>query len=125
MAIVKSFLYIFYGILCVFLILLVLIQKGSEEDLGGAFGGGGGAAESFLGARGDTTLKKVTVIFAILFFILSILIGALELNTQSASATEKTNQKKGTSTQKNKKDKGSSLPLKFHPRYNQNKKSCA
>lgn len=79
LGVLTIFLYVLYSFVCLLLILIVLVQPGGEEDLGGAFGGGGGSMDSFLGARGDTMLKKITVVFATLFFLLSIIIGVIEV----------------------------------------------
>ena len=87
MGVLKAFLYGIYVIVCLLLITIVLLQRGSEEELGGAFGGMGGGAENLLGARGDITLKKITAVFAAIFFLFSILIGVLELNTKVKSIT--------------------------------------
>lgn len=55
---------------CVFLILVVLLQTGKGADLAGAFGGAG--SQTAFGARGATTLlHKLTTISAIMFMITS------------------------------------------------------
>ena len=58
-------------ILCVFLILVVLLQTGKRADLAGAFGGGG--SQTAFGARGAATvLSKATTTIAILFMLTSL-----------------------------------------------------
>ncbi|QQE74017.1 preprotein translocase subunit SecG [Brevibacillus composti] len=58
------------------LIIVVLLQSGKSAGLSGAIGGG---AEQLMGkqkARGiDALLNKLTVVFATLFMIFSILLG--------------------------------------------------
>lgn len=56
---------------CLFLIVVVLLQSGKGADLAGAFGSGG--SQTALGARGAATvLTKATSIFAILFMLTSL-----------------------------------------------------
>ena len=59
--------------LCLFMILVILLQPGREGGMGGAFGGG--AATSAFGGQGATTfLSKVTAGCAVAFFITSLLL---------------------------------------------------
>jgi preprotein translocase subunit SecG len=56
---------------CMFLILVVLLQTGKSADLAGAFGGGG--SQTALGSRGAATLLgKLTTTSAVLFMITSL-----------------------------------------------------
>ncbi len=56
---------------CLFLIIVVLLQSGKGADLAGAFGSGG--SQTALGSRGAATvLTKATSIFAILFMLTSL-----------------------------------------------------
>jgi len=65
-----AFLTIIYVIVCVFLILVVLLQQGKSADWAGTFGGGG--SQTVFGARGaGTLLSKATTIAAIVFMLLS------------------------------------------------------
>ena len=64
-------LHILYVPVCVFLILVVLLQTGKRADLAGAFGGGG--SQTAFGARGAATLlAKVTTASAVLFMIVAL-----------------------------------------------------
>ena len=58
-------------IVCIFLIVVVLLQSGKAADLAGAFGGMG--SQTAFGPRGSATLlSKATTISAILFMFTSI-----------------------------------------------------
>jgi preprotein translocase subunit SecG len=61
---------------CVFLIIVVLLQSGKAADLAGAFGGMG--SQTAFGPRGSATLlSKATTISAILFMITSLSLSIL------------------------------------------------
>jgi preprotein translocase subunit SecG len=58
-------------IICIFLIIVVLLQSGKAADLAGAFGGMG--SQTVFGPRGTATvLSKATTIAAILFMLTSL-----------------------------------------------------
>ena len=58
-------------IVCLFLIIVVLLQSGKAADLAGAFGGMG--SQTAFGPRGSATLlSKATTISAIVFMLTSI-----------------------------------------------------
>jgi preprotein translocase subunit SecG len=62
---------IVHVIVCLFLIIVVLLQSGKAADLAGAFGGMG--SQTAFGPRGSATLlSKATTISAILFMLTSI-----------------------------------------------------
>ena|SRR5438552_326758 len=62
---------IFHVVVCIFLILVVLLQQGKGADWAGAFGGGG--TQTAFGARGaGTILSKATTAAAIIFMITSL-----------------------------------------------------
>ncbi len=61
------------AITSVFMILLVLIQRGRGGGLAGAFGGMGG--QSAFGTRAGDVFTKITVVVAIIFILLSALLG--------------------------------------------------
>src|SRR5579871_5623516 len=63
-------------IVCIFLIVVVLLQSGKAADLAGAFGGMG--SQTAFGPRGSATLlSKATTISAILFMITSLTLSIL------------------------------------------------
>jgi preprotein translocase subunit SecG len=78
--------YLFYTIhvlVCIFLILVVLLQQGKGADLS-VFGGG--STQTAFGARSATTLlHKLTVTSFVLFICTTLLIGILQGSTASTS----------------------------------------
>jgi preprotein translocase subunit SecG len=67
---------VFHVIVCVFLILVVLLQQGKGADWAGAFGGGG--TQTAFGARGaGTILSKATTAAAIIFMVTSLVLTIL------------------------------------------------
>jgi preprotein translocase subunit SecG len=61
---------IVHVVVCLFLIIVVLLQSGKAADLAGAFGGMG--SQTAFGPRGSATLlSKATTISAVLFMITS------------------------------------------------------
>jgi len=72
-----------YVIVCVFLILVVLLQQGKGADIAGAFGGGG--SQTAFGARGATTfLHKLTTGAFVGFVVLSMLLSIIEARPRSS-----------------------------------------
>jgi preprotein translocase subunit SecG len=65
----------FYVTVCLFMILVVLMQRSKQDGLGAAFGGG--FTDSVWGAQTSQVLVKTTVVLAALFFILSISLARL------------------------------------------------
>jgi preprotein translocase subunit SecG len=69
-------LYVVHYLICVFLIIVVLLQSGKAADLAGAFGGMG--SQTVFGPRGSATvLSKATTIAAALFMITSLSLSIL------------------------------------------------
>ena len=67
---------VFHIIVCIFLVLVVLLQQGKSADWSGAFGGGG--TQNTFGARGSgTVLGKATTTAAIIFMITSLALAVL------------------------------------------------
>jgi preprotein translocase subunit SecG len=66
-------------IVCVFLILVVLLQTGKGADLAGAFGG---SSQTAFGARGASTLlTRLTTASAILFMLTSMILALISTST--------------------------------------------
>ncbi len=71
---------VLHVVLSLGIITLVLLQKGAGASAGGAFWGGGGAGSVF-GATGSANfLSKTTAIFAVGFFVNSLLLAYLASN---------------------------------------------
>jgi preprotein translocase subunit SecG len=73
-------------IVCVFLIIVVLLQSGKAADLAGAFGGMG--SQTAFGPRGSATLlSKATTISAVLFMITSLSLSILATRNAGLGTT--------------------------------------
>ena len=82
----STLLHIFYVPVCIFLILVVLLQTGKRADLAGAFGGGG--SQTAFGARGAATLlAKVTTASAILFMIIALALSIISSRQGGGAGT--------------------------------------
>jgi preprotein translocase subunit SecG len=69
--VISALLIFVHVVVCLFLIIVVLLQSGKAADLAGAFGGMG--SQTAFGPRGSATLlSKATTISAILFMLTSI-----------------------------------------------------
>jgi len=67
---------ILHVLVCVFLIIVVLLQSGKAADLAGAFGGMG--SQTAFGPRGSATLlSKATTVSAVVFMITSLSLSIL------------------------------------------------
>jgi len=76
-------LYFIHVIVCIFLILVVLLQQGKGADLS-VFGGG--TTQTAFGARGDTTLlHKLTVASFVIFILTTLAIGLPKLYEPSVA----------------------------------------
>ena len=72
-----------YVIVCVFLILVVLLQQGKGADIAGAFGGG--SSQTAFGARGATTfLHKVTTGAFVGFIAISMILSIMEAKPKAS-----------------------------------------
>ena len=71
---------------CIFLIIVVLLQSGKAADLAGAFGGMG--SQTAFGPRGSATLlSKATTISAVLFMITSLSLSILATRNTAGGTT--------------------------------------
>jgi preprotein translocase subunit SecG len=67
---------IIHVLVCIFLIIVVLLQSGKAADLAGAFGGMG--SQTAFGPRGSATLlSKATTVSAVVFMITSLSLSIL------------------------------------------------
>ncbi len=70
----EIFLTVIHVVVCLFLIIVVLLQSGKAADLAGAFGGMG--SQTAFGPRGAATmLSKATTFAAVVFMLTSIWLG--------------------------------------------------
>ena len=76
MSVVSFLLSAVFVIVCLFLIFVVLIQKGEGGGLGGLAGGAG--VDTAFGAKADTTWKRATAIAAGLFMVLTLVLGVVK-----------------------------------------------
>src|SRR6516225_9097336 len=73
-------------VVCLFLIIVVLLQSGKAADLAGAFGGMG--SQTAFGPRGSATLlSKATTISAILFMVTSLSLSILATKNAGLGTT--------------------------------------
>lgn len=73
-------------VVCLFLIIVVLLQSGKAADLAGAFGGMG--SQTAFGPRGSATLlSKATTISAVLFMVTSLSLSILATRGAGLAAT--------------------------------------
>jgi len=78
--------WIVHIIVCLFLIIVVLLQSGKAADLAGAFGGMG--SQTAFGPRGSATLlSKATTISAILFMVTSLSLSILATRSAGLGTT--------------------------------------
>jgi preprotein translocase subunit SecG len=71
-----ALLIILYVLVCLFLILVVLLQQGKGADLAGAFGGGG-SQTSFGPRTAANIMHRLTTVVFILFVVLSLTLAIL------------------------------------------------
>ncbi len=73
-------------VVCIFLIIVVLLQSGKAADLAGAFGGMG--SQTAFGPRGSATLlSKATTVSAVLFMLTSLSLSILATNRAGVGTT--------------------------------------
>ena len=77
---------IIHVVVCIFLIIVVLLQSGKAADLAGAFGGMG--SQTAFGPRGSATLlSKATTISAIVFMCTSLALSILASRNNGGAGT--------------------------------------
>jgi len=86
--------------ICLFLIIVVLLQSGKAADLAGAFGGMG--SQTVFGPRGTATvLSKATTIAAILFMVTSLTLAIMSNHGRSSTGSVLEKRKTSTPAHKN------------------------
>jgi len=85
---------IVHVLICVFLVIVVLLQSGKAADLAGAFGGMG--SQTAFGPRGSATvLSKATTVAAALFMVTSLTL-AIMASRNAGTASSVVERNKGT-----------------------------
>ena len=74
MDIIKGVLLVAFVIICVLLVLLVLVQDQDNSGMGGLLGGGNSTA---FGSHSASVLTKATIVFVVLFFVLTFAIAKI------------------------------------------------
>jgi preprotein translocase subunit SecG len=115
---------IVHVIVCVFLVIVVLLQSGKAADLAGAFGGMG--SQTVFGPRGSATiLSKATTIAAALFMLTSLTLSILATRGGNSSSTLLDKAKKATPAANQPKAAqpapGQTVPIQVTPEVNGNK----
>lgn len=78
---------VIHFILCIFLILVILLQAGKGAEMGAAFGG---ASQTVFGGRGPATfLSKLTAIVALLFIVTSITLAHFAKDASTKSVLDR------------------------------------
>ena len=73
-------------LVCVFLVIVVLLQSGKAADLAGAFGGMG--SQTAFGPRGSATvLSKATTVAAVLFMVTSMTLAIMSTRRGGGTST--------------------------------------
>src|ERR1700757_1951327 len=73
-------------LVCIFLIIVVLLQSGKAADLAGAFGGMG--SQTAFGPRGSATLlSKATTISTVVFMLTSISLSIIATRNNGSGGT--------------------------------------
>jgi preprotein translocase subunit SecG len=86
-------------LVCVFLVIVVLLQSGKAADLAGAFGGMG--SQTAFGPRGSATvLSKATTVAAVLFMLTSMSLAILATRSGGGTRTVLDKVKQTTQQQK-------------------------
>ncbi len=73
-------------LVCIFMIIVILLQAGKGADIGATFGG---SSQTVFGARGAATfLSKLTTAAAVIFLLTSIYLANFSKNRASSSVLE-------------------------------------
>ena len=120
-----TFLTVLHVIVCIFLMLVVLLQAGRGGGIGLAFGGSGGSQSVFGSSGGATFLTKLTAVCAIIFFANSLALAYMssqsdsrrlqkiaEKKAQAKKAEDATNVKMLTDIEKQREEQAKSAAAK-------------
>ena len=110
---ISALLVVIHVVVCLFLIIVVLLQSGKAADLAGAFGGMG--SQTAFGPRGSATLlSKATTISAIVFMLTSMALSIVATRNAGVSTAPTLERHGGV--------KAPSAPAKTQPAQQQQKK---
>ncbi len=92
---------ILHVVVCLFLVIVVLLQSGKAADLAGAFGGMG--SQTAFGPRGSATvLSRATTVAAAVFMVTSLTLAVMAARGTGSSKTILETTKQPATTQQNK-----------------------
>ena len=101
-------------LICVFLIVVVLLQSGKAADLAGAFGGMG--SQTVFGPRGSATvLSRATTIAASLFMVTSLTLSIMATRGGRSSPSILDEAGKPAATQQKQPQPGQTAPITVTP----------
>jgi preprotein translocase subunit SecG len=101
-------------LICIFLIVVVLLQSGKAADLAGAFGGMG--SQTVFGPRGSATvLSKATTIAASLFMVTSLTLSIMATRGGRSSPSILDKAGKPAATQQKQAQPGQTAPITVTP----------
>ncbi|HUP05334.1 MAG TPA: preprotein translocase subunit SecG [Bryobacteraceae bacterium] len=98
-------------VVCIFLIIVVLLQSGKAADLAGAFGGMG--SQTAFGPRGSATLlSKATTVSAVIFMLTSLSLSIIASHRAGMNSTVlETTPVSGPASTKKPATSGQTVPL--------------
>ncbi len=83
----QQILLVAHMLICVFLVMLVLVQQGKGATMGASFGNG--ASQTVFGSQGSGSfLFKLTALFAALFFATSLALGYFAMQDGGKAPTK-------------------------------------
>ncbi len=81
----QQLLLVAHMLICIFLVMLVLVQQGKGATIGASFGSG--ASQTVFGSQGSGSfLFKLTILFSVLFFATSLGLGYYAMQQGKAHA---------------------------------------
>ncbi len=105
---------IVHVIVCLFLVVVVLLQSGKAADLAGAFGGMG--SQTVFGPRGSATvLSRATTVAAALFMVTSLTLSIMATRGGAGSSNPLLDKKRPVPTQPAQPQPGQSVPITVTP----------
>src|SRR5215831_9377071 len=79
----ENVLLVIHYLVCIFLIIVILLQAGKGADMGAAFGG---SSQTVFGSRGAATfLSKLTTVVAVVFLFTSISLAGISRNRSKST----------------------------------------